>query len=74
MKPGDRVNWNYAPRGGYGYMIKVAGVVRKLTTKRAIIEVARKVDGVWKKEQRSVSLAKLTLRTTPSPELGELTE
>ncbi|MDH0342110.1 hypothetical protein [Chromobacterium haemolyticum] len=72
MKPGDRVNWSYTPRGGYGYTLKVAGVVRKLTTKRATIEVARKVDGVWQKEQRSVSLEKLTPRTKPSPELGEV--
>lgn len=71
MHPGDRVNWTYRPRGGYSYTINVAGVIKKLTAKRATIEVARKVGDVWQKEQRSVSLEKLTPRTKPSPELGE---
>lgn len=71
MKPGDRVTWSYTPRGGYGYTIKVAAVVKKLTAKRATIEVARNVEGTWQKEQRSVSLEKLTPRTKLSPELGE---
>lgn len=71
MTPGDRVNWAYRPRGGYGYTISVAGVVVARTAKRATIEVARRVDGAWRIERRSVSLGSLTLRTTPSPELGE---
>lgn len=71
FSPGDRVNWSYSPRGGYGYTINVAGVVKKLTAKRATIEVARKVNGIWQKEQRSVSVEKLTPRTNLSPELGE---
>lgn len=29
MRPGDRVNGAYSPRGGYGYIINVAGVVKK---------------------------------------------
>ena len=71
MNPGDRVNWSYTPQGGYGYTIKVAGVVVKLTNKRATIKVSRKVAGQWKQEEKSVSLDKLTPRMTACPELGE---
>nr|WP_280971426.1 hypothetical protein [Cupriavidus gilardii]WDE72664.1 hypothetical protein [Cupriavidus gilardii] len=71
MQPGDRVNWAYTARGGYGYTIHIAGVVKKVTAKRATIEVARKVNGEWRKEERLVPLEKLTPRQSSAAELGE---
>lgn len=71
MKPGDRVNWRFTPRGGYGFSLQVAGILMKLTSKRATIKVARKVAGEWQQEEKTVSVDKLTPRTTNCPELGE---
>lgn len=71
MQTGDRVTWNYAAPGSYGYVIPVAGIVRKVTAKRAVIEIARKVGGEWVKEQKTVALEKLAPRSNPVAELGE---
>lgn len=70
MKAGDRVTWSYEPRGGYGYVIPVAGIVRKVGV-RVRIEVARKVNGVWVREFKSVKPESLARRTTVVAELGE---
>lgn len=71
MQKGDRVNWAYTPRGGYGFTTKVAGIVEAITAKRVRIMVARKVDGRWVKESRSVMPEKLTPRQSSCVELGE---
>lgn len=71
MQPGDRVNWSYMPRGGYGFAQQVAGVVVGRSAKRVTIKVARKDGNEWVLEERRVSLDKLTPRTRNCPELGE---
>ena len=71
MQSGDRVNWSHTPRGGYGIPQQVAGVVVRLTSKRVIIQVARRVAGAWMREERSVSPEKLTPRTGHCAALGE---
>jgi hypothetical protein len=37
LKVGDRVNWLYEPRGGYGYVKTVAAVVTKIEPKKVQI-------------------------------------
>lgn len=71
MQEGDRVTWNYAAPGGYGYVIPVAAIVRKIMRKRAVIEVARKARGEWARESKTVALDKLVPRQNPAAELGE---
>lgn len=71
MQINDRVNWQYKPRGGYGYTIPVAAVVVALTAKTARIRVAQKIDGVWKATERNVAQSSLSPRETICPELGE---
>ena len=71
MQPNDRVTWNHEPRGGYGYVIPVAGIVRKVTDSRVTIEVARKVDGVWVREKKSVKPGKLVSRSSTVEALDE---
>ena len=72
MSPGAKVNWSHTPSGGYGFSQQVAGVVVRLTAKRATIRVARRLDsGEWGQEVKSVSLDKLTPRTSKCSELGE---
>lgn len=63
IRVGSRVNWRYRPRGGYGWVIPVAGVVRVLDGKTAQVDVARKVAGQWRVERRRVRLASLVERT-----------
>jgi hypothetical protein len=67
---GDRVNW-CTTIGGYALPIKVAGIVRKLGTRRVTIEVAQRIDGVWRKVKRSVDPDKLIERTKLVPELDD---
>lgn len=62
IQVGSRVNWRYRPRGGYGWAIPVAGVVRALDGKTAQVDVARKVAGQWRIERRRVRLASLVER------------
>lgn len=71
MQQGDRVNWAYTPRGGYGFTTQVAGVLLKRTAKRATVRVALKVNGAWTQVERSVKLENLTPRKAPCVELGE---
>ncbi len=40
---GDKVNWQYTPRSEYSYTHHVAGIVRKIISKRVLIEVDAKV-------------------------------
>lgn len=69
MNAGCRVVWHYRPRGGYGYVVPVAGIVRTVRGAMATIDVARKVAGQWRVEQRRVKLASLTGRTVFVAEL-----
>lgn len=71
IRPGDRVNWAYTPRGGYGYTQLIAAVVLKTSGKKATIKVAIKLAGIWRTDTRNVSIEKLTPRTIYCPELGE---
>ena len=41
MNPGDRIIWSHIPRGGYGYVAPVPGVLLSLGTVYATIEVAK---------------------------------
>lgn len=70
FKEGDRVTWSMAA-GGYGFVVPVAGIVRKVGRSRVRIEVAQKVAGEWVRVLKQVSPAKLTHRARPVPELGE---
>ena len=40
--PGCSVIWLHEPRGGYGFTVRVPGIVRKVTRAQVQIEVARK--------------------------------
>src|SRR5690606_31821689 len=45
--PGDRVNWWHRQRGGYGYLVPVAGVVERVGPRRVQIRVAQQVRPGW---------------------------
>ncbi len=53
----------YRPRGGYGYVVPVAGVVDQVQGSRVQIFVARKVAGLWQRELRAVAARNLQPRT-----------
>lgn len=63
VQTGDRVVWSYRPRGGYGYVVPVAGVVDQVLGSRVQIFVARKVSGQWQRELRTVAARNLQPRT-----------
>jgi AAA domain len=46
LKVGDAVNWRYEPRGGYGYVTPIAGVVTKIEPQRVQIRVAKRAGDV----------------------------
>lgn len=52
-------------------MVPVASVVREVTDGRARITVARKVRGVWQREERTVALNRLTPRVKEVPEVDD---
>lgn len=69
---GDRVNWLFRPRGGYGYAIPVAAVVERVGSSRVTIRVARRVfSGEWKIETKCVHPRFLSRRKTVCEQLGE---
>ena len=70
---GNRVNWRYEARGGYGYLQRVAAIVRKVGAKRITIEVAERdvVSGKWVRKLTSVKPENLSPRETLCVELGE---
>ncbi len=74
MKPGDKVNWLYAPRGGYGYTMNVAAVVVKIGPKRVQIRAARRVNGVWVQQTRWVSKERLSSRAEVVPEVDNINQ
>lgn len=66
---GDRVNWLYSPRGGYGYVISVAAVVVKVGKSRVNIKIAQRIDGIWVQRFKRVMVDKLTSRDKIVPEV-----
>lgn len=70
---GDKVNWHWTPRGGYGRTILVAATVVSSSEQRVRIKTAMrdKWTKAWKPVWRSVKPEHLTPRTSPSPELAE---
>src|ERR1700756_3105874 len=70
LKIGDRVNWAYEPRGGYGYIQQIAGVVTRIGDEKLQIRVAkRQHDTDWVATTRWVKPEKLTRRQSrASPE------
>lgn len=74
MNIGDRINWNYQPKGGYATSQVVAGIIRKIGPKRVQIEVRiREPYGQrrWMPETRSVNPESIFPRITPCAALGE---
>ena len=71
ISAGDRVIWDYKPRGGYGYAIPVAGIVAEVIGPRALVRVAKKFNGGWTEQLKSVAVSRLRARTSTCPELGE---
>lgn len=72
LQPGDRVTWSFNAPVGYGYVIPVAAVVLYLTASRARIAVARKINGEWVREEKTVSREKLTPRLVAVEALGSV--
>ena len=68
--PGDRVNWWHRQRGGYGYLVPVAGVVERVGPRRVQIRVAQQVrPGWWRQVVRWVDPSRLTPREKYVPEV-----
>jgi hypothetical protein len=74
LQPGARVTWMHQPRGGYGFITPVAGVVLRRTGKRVLIRVARRTQGGrWEPAERWVNPDKLRPREKYVPEVdGEV--
>lgn len=71
MSPGDRIVWYHKPCGGYGYTVLVAGVVVSQRPGRYRIEVARRINGEWVRQRKTVKDYLVGRRTEPCAELGE---
>src|SRR5208282_4071582 len=63
---GDKVNWLYEARGGYGYTQQIAGVVTKLGREKVQIRVAKRERNGWVAVERWVNAEKLSNRVTRS--------
>lgn len=72
MNTGDRINWSYTHRGGYGYTDLVAGIVVKEGPKRVQIEVSEKglYEKVWRPALKWVDKSKVKPRILPCAVLG----
>jgi hypothetical protein len=64
VKVGDKINWSYEPRGGYGYTQQIAGVVTKLGREKIQIRVAKRDNGGWVATERWVVPDKLSGRVS----------
>jgi len=64
FKAGDKINWSYEPRGGYGYTQGIAGVVNKLGREKVQIRVAKRDNGSWVTAERWVVPEKVSRRVT----------
>jgi ATP-dependent exoDNAse (exonuclease V) alpha subunit len=66
FKVGDKINWSYEPRGGYGYTQGIAGVVTKLGREKVQIRVAKRDNGSWVTAERWVVPEKVSRRNARS--------
>jgi hypothetical protein len=62
LKTGDKVNWLYEGRGGYGYVRSIAGVVIRIAPKKVQIRVARRHGDKWVGVSRWVEHERLSRR------------
>lgn len=69
---GDRVNWRYEPRGGYGFSVPVAAVVVRVGPSRVRVRSARFVAGQWVSVIRSVDPARLSVRSVHVPAVDDV--
>ena len=69
MNVGDKVNWLYQPRGGYGYIIAVAGIVTKVGPKKMQIRVAKRDGADWLLQTKWVQPDRLMPRSAVSEAL-----
>lgn len=66
----DRVTWAMRA-GGYGLVLPVPAVVRKIGTRRVQIEVAQRINGQWVRATKKVLPDRLSPRTGHVPELDD---
>ncbi|RTL32935.1 MAG: hypothetical protein EKK53_28800 [Burkholderiales bacterium] len=66
----DRVTWAMRA-GGYGLVLPVPAVVRKIGTRRVQIEVAQRINGQWVRVPKKVLPDRLSPRTGHVPELDD---
>ncbi|MBW8802104.1 MAG: hypothetical protein JF597_53895 [Streptomyces sp.] len=66
----DRVTWAMR-EGGYGLVLPVPAVVRKIGTRRVQIEVAQRINGQWVRVPKKVLPDRLSPRTGHVPELDD---
>jgi hypothetical protein len=64
VKVGDKINWSYEPRGGYGYTQQIAGVVTRLGREKIQIRVAKRDNGNWVATDRWIMPDKLSGRVS----------
>jgi hypothetical protein len=72
--PGDKVNWLYEARGGYGYVSSVAAVVSRVGSKRVEIRIASRSRDQWVVMTRWVQPERLTPRNAPAGDVERLLE
>jgi hypothetical protein len=70
---GDRVNWLYVPRGGWGYAVSIAAVVERIGPVMVQVRIAVRhpLTRCWHTEFRWVPPAHLSLRTVRVPQVDE---
>ncbi len=66
----DRVTWEMRA-GGYGLVLPVPAIVRKIGTRRVQIEVAQRINGQWVRVPKKVLPDRLSPRTGHVPELDD---
>lgn len=71
--PGDKVNWTFETRSGYGYKFVAAGIVIKVAKHRTQITVAVRdlANREWRKVNKWVSTKALTPRTEHVAEIDD---
>ncbi len=69
VKVGDKVNWLYEQRGGYGFSINVAAVVTKVGNKKVQVRAAMRSNGEWLQVKRWVDPMRLSNRVNLIPEV-----
>lgn len=72
FKIGDKVNWIYTPKGGYGYSINIAAIVVEIGSKKIKIRVARQNNGQWQQVFRWVEPKNLFARINVVPEVDDV--